>query len=1001
MNDHMVPIPFPQLMNWILDEKKPQGTVFGLHRPYRADPQKTWEFFGGKLEMPFGPAAGPHTQLAQNLVAAYFAGGRFFELKTVQKIDGLDLPVAKPCIGGDDEAYNVEWSTELYVPEAMAEYIKAWVALHVIAREFGLGGMDGFQFNMSLGYDLEGIKTEKIDTFIEGLKDASQTQVFQDCLAWLADHVTLFEHFQAEDIQSISPAICNSVTLSTLHGCPPQEIERIARYLLGEKKLHTFVKCNPTLLGYDYARNTLNALGYGYVSFNDVHFKNDLQYADAVPMLKRLKAFAAAQGREFGVKLTNTLPVDILAGELPGSEMYMSGKALFPLSLSLAARLAADFNGDLRMSYCGGADFFNIGKIVAAGIWPVTMVTTLLKPGGYQRFEQIAGLFGQKSPQPFRGVDAAAVQAIVEGISSDHHYMKALKPWQARKMARKVPLIDCFTAPCQDGCPIGQDIPAYLKLVEAGRMQEALQVILEKNPLPFITGTICPHDCMGQCTRNFYDTPVQIRAAKLAAAEAGYDAILKELTKPPLTSTQQVAVVGGGPGGLAAAWFLRKGGLSVTLFEKQDKLGGVVRSALPGFRIDQAAIDHDISLITAMGVKIVTGYEIKSLDELKPAYDFVVLAVGAPVPGALHLEQGQALNALDFLEAFNRQQGQLDIGRQVVVIGGGNTAMDTARAAKRTAGVEQVTLVYRRTSRYMPAAEEELQMALAEGVEFLELLAPVSWADGRLTCRKTQLGDLEASGRRGIVETGELVQVPADTVISAVGELVPAGFYQACGLQLKRNGQPVVDEQSLQTSVRGVYAVGDGLYGPASVVEAIRDARKVADSILQKSAASNQEPQVDPAIIYQRKGVLAEDRLETLDSTEHADNTRCLSCSSICESCVEVCPNRANQAIQVPDLAKHQILHLDNLCNGCGNCRTFCPYDSAPYLEKFTLFASLSAFDGSKNQGFTVIDRDRGTCRIRLDEQVFDYHQPEHSAQLPEAIRQLIDTVLLEYAYLL
>ena len=221
MSDQMVPIPFPKLMEWILAEMKTKGTVFGIRRPYHADPAKYWDFFGGKLEMPFGPAAGPHTQLAQNLVAAYFAGSRFFELKTVQKIDGLDLPVAKPCIGGDDECYNVEWSTELYVPQALAEYVKAWVAIHVIAREFDLGAMDGFQFNMSLGYDLDGIKTEKIDTFIEGLKDAGQTQVFQDCLAWLADHAGLFERFNAGDLKDISAKICNSVTLSTLHGCPP------------------------------------------------------------------------------------------------------------------------------------------------------------------------------------------------------------------------------------------------------------------------------------------------------------------------------------------------------------------------------------------------------------------------------------------------------------------------------------------------------------------------------------------------------------------------------------------------------------------------------------------------------------------------------------------------------------------------------------------------------------------------------------------------------------
>src|ERR1035437_1441338 len=155
MSDKMAPIPFPKLMEWIMEEKNTKGTVFGIQRPFVADKDHAREFFGGRLETPFGPAAGPHTQLAQNIIAAYYAGSRFFELKTIQIIDGEDLPVSKPCIAGDDECYNVEWSTELYVPQAFDEYVKAWIAIQVISKEFDLGAMDGFQFNMSVGYDLD------------------------------------------------------------------------------------------------------------------------------------------------------------------------------------------------------------------------------------------------------------------------------------------------------------------------------------------------------------------------------------------------------------------------------------------------------------------------------------------------------------------------------------------------------------------------------------------------------------------------------------------------------------------------------------------------------------------------------------------------------------------------------------------------------------------------------------------------------------------------------
>ena len=190
-------------------------------------------------------------------MASYVAGSRFFELKTVQKLDGEDLPVSKPCIKADDECYNCEWSTELYVPQAFDEYVKAWFACKVLAREYGLGSPDGFQFNMSVGYDLDGIKTEKIDRFIEGMKDASETAVFKECRQWLLDNLDRFEKVSREDVEAISPNVCNCATLSTLHGCPPQEIERIARYLIEEKKVHTFIKCNPTLLGYEYARKIM------------------------------------------------------------------------------------------------------------------------------------------------------------------------------------------------------------------------------------------------------------------------------------------------------------------------------------------------------------------------------------------------------------------------------------------------------------------------------------------------------------------------------------------------------------------------------------------------------------------------------------------------------------------------------------------------------------------------------------------------------------------------
>ena len=993
MSDRMTPIPFGNLMNWILEEKK-KGTVFGIRKPFHADPARAYEIFGRKLETPFGPAAGPHTQLAQNIVAAYVAGSRFFELKTVQKIDGEDLPVNKPCIKADDECYNCEWSTELYVPQAFDEYVKAWFACKVLAKEMELGAADGFQFNMSVGYDLEGIKLPKVDNFIEGMKDASETSIFKECRQWLLDNIGRFEKVEAEDVEAITANICNSVTLSTLHGCPPQEIERIARYLLEEKHVHTFIKCNPTLLGYEYARNLMDSMGYDYVAFGDFHFKDDLQYGDAVPMLERLQQLADDKGLEFGVKITNTFPVDVKAGELPSEEMYMSGKSLYPLSMSVAMKLAKDFGGKLRISYSGGADAFNIKEIVGAGIWPVTMATTLLKPGGYQRLEQIGRIFESVEPAAFAGVDSGKVESLVEAVKTDRHHVKAVKPLPSRKIKRPVPLTDCFVAPCEEGCPIHQDITAYLKLMGEGKAKEALEVILRKNPLPFMTGTICAHNCMSKCTRNFYETPVNIRRTKLEAAQGGFEAVMAEIQKPEITSDKKAAVIGGGPAGMAAAYFLAKGGMAVTIFEKEEKLGGVVRNVIPSFRISGEAIDKDVQILEAMGVEIRTGSYVASVEQVKKDYDFVVLAVGAYKPGVLRLDEGEAVNALEFLAQFKATDGKVDLGENVVVIGGGNTAMDTARAAKRNAGVKKVSLVYRRTKRYMPADAEELEMAIDDGVEFAELLAPVKLAEGELVCRRMVLGAVDASGRRGVVETDEIVKVPADTVIAAVGEKVPGAFYEANGIAVDEKGRPQVNRDTLETSLPGVYAAGDGLYGPATVVEAIRDGMQAAQAILGQEKMDQLFSLSDAETIYWRKGNLMEENPEYTDM-------RCLSCNSYCENCVEVCPNRANISLTVPGMERHQIIHVDYMCNECGNCRSFCPWDSAPYLDKFTLFANEADMENSKNQGFTVVDREKGACRVRLQGRMLDYRMGEKSQEIPEDLCRVMDTVIRDYDYLL
>ncbi|MDO4336690.1 MAG: putative selenate reductase subunit YgfK [Eubacteriales bacterium] len=997
MSERMTCMPFGQLMTWILNEQKTKGTVFGVHRPYMAEPSKGMRIFGRNLETPIGPAAGPNTQLAQNIIASYYAGARFFELKTVQKVDGDELAacISRPCILAEDECYNCEWSTELYVPQAMGEYIKAWFILHVMAKEFGLGSTDGFQFNISVGYDLAGIKEPKIDGFIDSMKDAKDTDIFKECKQWLYDNIDKFTKVTKEDIDAIPSEICNSATISTLHGCPPNEIESIANHLFKEKHLNTFIKCNPTLLGYEFARKTMDDMGYDYIMFGDFHFLDDLQYKDAVPMFRRLMSLAEELKLDFGVKITNTFPVDVTRNELPSEEMYMSGKSLFPLSISLAAMLSREFDGRLRIAYSGGADYYNIDRIVGCGVWPVTVATTILKPGGYQRFTQMAEKIMKDGVAEWKGIDVEALEALAADAKKDPHHLKNIKPLPKRKNDKEVPLLDCFFAPCQEGCPVHQDITNYVKLSGEGDYAEALRVILEKNALPFITGTLCAHNCMYKCTRNFYEEPVDIRGTKLLAAENGYDEVIGEI-KPGAGNGKKVAVIGGGPAGIAAAYFLARAGAAVTIFEKEAKLGGVIRYMIPGFRIPDASIDKDISFIEKLGVEIRTNTEVASIGEIKArGYDAVIVAVGAGKPGTLKLEKGETVNALKFLADFKANDGKVNLGKNVVVIGGGNTAMDTARAAKRTEGVEHVYLVYRRTKRYMPAAEDELLEVLGEGIEFKELLSPVSLENGKLLCKKMKLGAMDASGRAGVTETDEIEEVPADTVIVAVGEKVPTEFYEANGININERGKARLNAATLETSVEGVYMAGDGANGAATIVEAIRDAQIVSKAILGAEIVKDQPAPGEEETCFSKKGILVESR------DAETESSRCLTCNKVCENCVDVCPNRANISIRVPGMAMNQIIHVDYMCNECGNCRTFCPYASAPYKDKFTLFATEADMADSANDGFVVLNPETKECKVRLLGNITDCRADDPSDKLYEGLRRLICAVIDDYGYLL
>ncbi|MBU3171676.1 putative selenate reductase subunit YgfK [Clostridium estertheticum] len=1005
MSDKMRLIPFEKMLTWIPKELETKGSIFGVRKDkfYYNETGKTITLFNEKLTSSIGPAAGPNSQLAQNIVCAYLTGSRFIELKTVQVIDGEDITVAKPCINAQDEGYNVEWSTELKVSEAFDEYVKAWFLLHVLMKELKFSSERDFMFNMSVGYNLSGIKSAKIDAYIEGMRDASSTKIWKECVQTLLFHMDMFSEFSKEDLDRISHTICKSITISTMHGCPASEIEGIATYFLKDKGLYTYIKMNPTLLGEKFVRETLNTMGYDYIYLNGEHFKNDLQYLDGVSMLRRLKTLAKELDLEIGVKLTNTLPANINNNELPGEEMYMSGRALFPLSISLASKLAIEFDGDLQISYSGGADFFNVDKILSTGIRPITFATSILKPGGYYRITQMAKKVEQQPNGGFSKINVKLLENLAKQALNDKHYRKELRIVKSRKLTSELPIYDCAIAPCSIGCPINQQIPQYVDLVGEKKYDEAFSVIAIDNALPAITATICNHKCQNKCTRLDYDESVSIRDLKKVAVLNAQDKFTADIKPADIKTNKKVVIIGAGPAGLSTALFLRRNGVDVTVRDKRESALGAVTYVIPEFRISSEMIKKDFEMIKSQGVKFEFSIDENfRLEKLKKDYDYVVLAIGAWKPGKNSLDDkgNKAINAISFLEKCKKENGNVSIGKNVCVIGGGDVAMDAVRVAKRVTGVEKVSIIYRRTKEYMPADKVEIELAISEGILLEELLSPISIKDGLLSCEKMKLGNMDNSGRRAPVGTGEMIMIDADTVIIATGEKIDSDLLRENDINLDAKNFPIVNE-TLETNISDVYVIGDLKKGPATIVKSIADAKTVAKDILIKEGLSSDfklsNSFVDKKAIYSRKGILIDPKLDEDDAK------RCLSCNSICELCVDVCPNRANLVVKVEgDFAStHQIIHLDGMCNECGNCGIFCPHKGNPYKDKITVFWSKEDFENSENKGFFIEDIKKGICLIRTEEGNIISHTIGQKTSISKEMSSIIKTYINNYEYIL
>ena len=1013
MSNGMKVQPFGTLLRRILQEYETTQSIFGIHRslfyaPRSDSPYALQDLYGQPLATPIGPAAGPHTQLSQNIISAWLCGGRFIELKTVQIMDELQIP--RPCIDLEDEGYNVEWSQELKLEHSAREYINAWAAIHVLRRLLGWETIPfGTIFNMSVGYNLTGIQDPRMTRFMDRLADAS---------ADLAEiKAVLREQFPRFADVEIPSRLVNSVTLSTMHGCPPDEIELIARYLLQERGLHTVVKLNPTLLGKERVLGILHdELGFTEIHIPDAVFEHDLQYSRAVALIRSLQQAAAAQGLVFGVKLSNTLAMHNHKGKLPGDEMYMSGRALYPVTMSLFATLSHEFNGDLCVSYSAGADALNVATILSCGARPVTAASDLLKPGGYARFGQWlenleeamrargAASLDELAPQGEKLVHVE--QAAAEALQNPR-YKKNYNRFGLPKVASGLNLFDCIAAPCIEQCAVAQDVPAYARLIAQGDYDRALEVILARNPLPGVTGHICTHLCQTRCTRNNYDEAVAIRALKRVAVERGKATLHGA---PP--TDRKVAVIGSGPSGLAAAACLALNGVQVTVFEARNRPGGMLALA-PAFRLPRAIVQEDIDRITALGVEIVLSHPIVHPPEelLREGYDAVYVATGFQKDAHLEIEGIQSPGvypALDLLERVARGE-KLDLGHEVLVIGGGNTAMDAARTAQRLAG-QPVTVVYRRTRAEMPCTEEELADLLAEGNRLVELASPVRvmLQDGHvaaLECRRNHLGEPGPDGRREPLPVqGTEFRMEADAIIVAIGQEPDVAFLDGSGVTLRKNGALAVDPLTGLAYPGGIYAGGDAAHGPAIVIQACADGRHAAEAICARFGIPFGQPlvrlpQLSQAEILavkrararkvarQTPALLSSAQREGWDLIEHTlsedqarrEAARCLQCSTLCDKCVEVCPNRANRIYLIvpvqwilPELTcrngtlavtgsepfrvdqARQIVHVADFCNECGNCATFCVHQGKPYADKPRLFLDEAAFGKADDNAFYI-----------------------------------------------
>lgn len=500
-------------------------------------------------------------------------------------------------------------------------------------------------------------------------------------------------------------------------------------------------------------------------------------------------------------------------------------------------------------------------------------------------------------------------------------------------------------APCREACPAGVDVPRYIRFIREGKFDEALAVIRESIPLPAVCGYACVHPCESKCARAQYDQPVAIRMLKRAAEENAVGQ-WKGKAAAAAPTGKKAAVIGAGPCGLTAAYYLAGLGHKVTVFEGMPAAGGMMRYGIPAYRLPNEVVDKEISVITDRGVEIKTNTRVDSAESLLQEYDAVLVASGAWLGAKMGAEDDAALvlDGISFLHDVNTGNG-VDVGKKAVVVGGGNTAVDAARALIRL-GVKEVALVYRRTRAEMPADPEEVKDALEEGVKIEFLAAPVKVVKGKVICQRMKLGARDKSGRPCPAPVaGSEFAIACDTVIAAVGQAADAS---ALGLAANPGGTIAVDD-TLATNKKGVFAAGDAVTGPASIIQSIAQGKEAAaamdkhlggkgcigetfidtDATPSKTAGSGLGRPVSTTLDFGK-------RLRTFDLVEQGyDQNTAVKEAKRCLGC---------------DVNQYQVEVDFEGCKACGYCKEVCGLD---------IFAKSELFNGRGYQPMEIASSDK------------------------------------------